>query len=97
MFLTKEEQSKIYKEIFPYNYYTKENYLNEIGSITDAFKHTKNATIDELSNSITKANALLPNGKFNMQIYAEYYCQQDVCVLVNALSGLERCYKHTSN
>ena len=33
MFLAKERQSNIYKEIFPYTYYTLEKYLHKLGNI----------------------------------------------------------------
>ena len=74
MFLSKEEQSKIYKEIMPYDRYTKERYLGIMDDIAEAFKSLKGIKMEEFINSLTKANALLPNGKYNMQIYAEYYC-----------------------
>ena len=41
MFLSKEEQSKIYKEIMPYDRYTKERYLGIVDDIAEAFKCLK--------------------------------------------------------
>ena len=74
MFLTKDEQAQIYKEIFPYDYYTKNNYLGVEGDIIEAFKCVKDATIAEFVNSIVKAGALISGTKFDMPKYAEYYC-----------------------
>jgi hypothetical protein len=44
MFLTSDEQKKIYKEIFPYSYYNKQNYIKNIGNIDDAFNTIHNET-----------------------------------------------------
>ena len=66
MFLSKEEQSKIYKEIMPYDRYTKERYLGIVDDIAEAFKSLKGIKMEEFINSLTKAGALLSNGKYNM-------------------------------
>ena len=39
MFLAEEEQKKIYKELFPYSYYTKQRYISNKGSIEEAVKN----------------------------------------------------------
>ena len=44
MFLTKERQNDIYKEIFPYTYYTLEKYMNKLGNIQDAMNHIHDST-----------------------------------------------------
>ncbi len=51
MLLTEAEQKLIFKEIFCYTYYTKERYLNNIGDIKEAHKHTKD-TLENFVNSI---------------------------------------------
>lgn len=38
MLLSEEEQAKIYKELFPYEYYTEERYFNKEGNIDEALK-----------------------------------------------------------
>ena len=70
MFLSIEEQAKIYKELYYYGYDTKTRYLGVLGDIFEAFKYIKNTTIKEFIESLTRAKALLPNDKFDMQKYA---------------------------
>lgn len=51
MFLTKDEQKTIYKEMFPYNYYTKTRYIKRIGNIDEALK-SMDGTKEEFIKSI---------------------------------------------
>ena len=81
MFLSKEEQQTIFKEIFPYRYYNKHNYIMNKGSIEDAFKEVHNETKEDFIQSLQKANALIDENTFDLQKYALYYCNQDVIVL----------------
>lgn len=54
MFLSKEEQKSIFKEVFPYNYYTKSRYIKKTGNINDAFHYITDATLEEFIESIKK-------------------------------------------
>ena len=58
MLLSPEEQKQIFKEIFPYAYYTKQKYIGRVGNIRDAHKYTKD-TLENFTQSIKNAGALL--------------------------------------
>ncbi|CAL6077455.1 DNA_polymerase [Hexamita inflata] len=93
MFYTKEMQSKIYKEIFPYTYYTMNRYCNKIGSIEEASKHIGKNTKEEFILSIRNAQAYVDEDTFDLQKYALYYCQQDVRVLCKSMQLFEKMIK----
>ncbi|CAL6030208.1 DNA_polymerase [Hexamita inflata] len=97
MFFTKEMQSKIYKEIFPYTYYTMNRYCNKIGSITEASKHIGKNTKEEFIFSIKNAQAYVDEDTFDLQKYALYYCQQDVRVLCKSMQLFEKMIKEQFN
>lgn len=90
MLLSKEEQARIYKEIFPYQYYTKSRYINNIGSISEALKDINRLALEQTTRedfvqSISDGGAYINDETFNMQAYCEYYCKQDVLVLAKCL------------
>ena len=72
------------KEMFPYKYYTFENFekLNNLGIISEAgkqeLKHSWNQKIFE--ENLNKLG-IAADGKFNMVEYVKFYCCQDVRIL----------------
>ena len=72
------------KEMFPYKYYTFENFekLNNLGVISEAgkqeLKHNWNQKIFE--ENLNKLD-IAKDGKFNMVEYVKFYCCQDVRIL----------------
>ncbi|MBQ8206642.1 MAG: hypothetical protein IJZ77_04190 [Bacilli bacterium] len=87
--------SNIQKELFPYKYYSLERLASNIGIIDEAGENedkqwskedyeTFNANIDSIPNC-----RLSPN-TFNMILYAEFYCQQDVEVLRLSFNKFQR-------
>lgn len=72
------------KEMFPYKYYTFENFekLNNMGIISEAgkqeLKHNWNQKIFE--ENLNKLG-IASDGKFNMVEYVKFYCCQDVRIL----------------
>ena len=72
------------KEMFPYKYYTFENFekLNNMGIISEAgkqeLKHNWNQKIFE--ENLNKLG-IAKDGKFNMVEYVKFYCCQDVRIL----------------
>lgn len=77
MFLSKEEASKIYKEVFCYEYYTKSKYLNRIGNIEEAFKHVHidGVKIEDFITSLEKSGSRINETEFDMQKFSLYYCE----------------------
>ena len=80
MFFTKEEQKTIFKEVFPYTYYSEQKYISNVGSVVEAFKCIESqprnkATLKDFINCIEKANARLNNNEFDMRKYCSYYCR----------------------
>jgi len=66
MFLSKEEQQTIYKEIFPYTYYNKQNYIRNVGNIDEAFKSVHGETKEDFITSLDKAGALTSPETFDL-------------------------------
>ncbi|CAL6032980.1 DNA_polymerase [Hexamita inflata] len=85
MFLSKQEQETIQKEVMCYNYYTKSRYLDNIGDIDEALQFiTMKDVIDvkqEFIEALKKSNCMIEDKSFDMQKYALFYCEQDVRVL----------------
>ena len=73
------------KEYFPYDYYTKDRYLEEIGNIKEALIYVKDATLEQFITSIKNADAMIDDDKFDMEKYAVYYCEIDVDILRKSL------------
>lgn len=61
---------KITKEIYPYDYYTQERYINGIGNIDEAMKCIKGKTKGEFIEALIAAGAKLSDTEFNMHKYA---------------------------
>ena len=72
------------KEMFPYNYYTFENFekLNCKGIISEAGKHElkHNWNQQQFEENLNKLG-IAKDGKFNMVEYVKFYCCQDVRIL----------------
>ena len=66
MFLSEERQNNIYKEIFPYTYYTLEKYMNKLGNIQDAMKCIYDSTETQFIQSIKRAGAYINETTFDM-------------------------------
>ncbi|KAL7714659.1 DNA-directed DNA polymerase [Entamoeba marina] len=72
--------------LFPYNYYTIDNVLSNVGTISEAGKNeTPKWNEDQyktFNNNIDKINnCRIDNNHFNMEIYCKFYCEQDVRIL----------------
>ncbi|CAL6035480.1 DNA_polymerase [Hexamita inflata] len=93
MFFTKAEQEMLVKEIFPYDYYTEELYLDNVGDIKEATKYIK-ASESQFRISLQKANAMLDEEHFDMFKYCEFYCKQDVIILAKAVSKFRENLKN---
>lgn len=65
MFLSKYEQKTIYKEMFPYNYYTKTRYIKRIGNIDEAMK-SMDGKRSEFIDSIKNGGAYINENEFDM-------------------------------
>ncbi|CAL6048030.1 DNA_polymerase [Hexamita inflata] len=86
MFFNKQDQQNIFKELMPYNYYTKERYLNNIGSITESLEFLPTGTTHEdFTRAINRAEALLDEDSYDMYKYCKFYCEQDVKILAKAV------------
>ncbi|CAL5975618.1 DNA_polymerase [Hexamita inflata] len=93
MFLSKEEQSVIQKEVMCYNYYTEERYLNNIGDIEEASKYIDGHSKQEFISVLKKSDCMLDDKHFDMQKYALYYCKQDVIVLQKCVQKFAQLLK----
>jgi hypothetical protein len=75
----------IQKEIFPYNLYTIKRLEEGVFNIENAWQYEFNKWTEQdkerFRENIKHCKAELPNKKFDLWKYAEYYCQQDVDVL----------------
>ncbi|CAL6044115.1 DNA_polymerase [Hexamita inflata] len=86
MFFSIEDQQKYYKELFPYDYYTKLRYLKNLGDINDALKYLPTGTTrEDFTKAINRAEALLDDNTFDMHQYCKFYCEQDVKILAKAV------------
>ena len=70
------------KEIFPYTYYTSTLLANDnkVGNIIEASKHT-NDPEGFINNVNTIKGCKLNDEEFDMEVYSNYYCNQDVNIL----------------
>lgn len=66
MFLTEEQQKQIFKEIFPYEYYNKQNYIRNVGNIDDAFETIHGETKENFITSLEKADARIGETEFDL-------------------------------
>ena len=76
----------IQKEIYPYNYYTKERVEKNIGVISEAGKYESVPwTKEQYDLFIENINKIprcrIDKDHFDMQLYCEFYCRQDVRIL----------------
>ncbi|CAL6030573.1 DNA_polymerase [Hexamita inflata] len=85
--------TNIEKEIFPYDYYTEQRYLKNIGSIQDAMPFVQDATYEQFKKSIIAAESLIGTDQFDMQKYALYYCKIDVDILRQSLQVFQKQIK----
>ena len=78
MFQLPEQQ----KEVFPYQYYTVDRFVKKVGSISDAEQYLTGEDAEQFRKNI-KAIPNCEQGKdsFDLQVYAEFYCQEDVTLL----------------
>ena len=87
---------EIQKEEFPYDYYTLERYQNEIGNISEASKHCKDSK--QFIKNIDKIEGCrLSEDTFNMQIYNQFYCDQDVNILKKGFIKFRELTKEALN
>ena len=69
------------KEIYPYKYYTPENVRTNVGNISDAVE-LDNLEYDEfVSNIDSIPNCRIDDDHFDMSLYCQFYCNQDVNLL----------------
>lgn len=74
------------KEIFPYKYYNYDLYIDEIGNIKNSYKIAKiEEPYDDYVNAIKRSGAYIDEDRFNMEVYALFYCEQDVRILSDSL------------
>ena len=76
------------KEIFPYTYYSSAMLANDnkVGIIADAAAHTKDPQ-GFIHNVNTVEHCKLSDTEFDMEVYSNYYCMQDINILKQ---GFER-------
>ena len=77
------------KEMFPYNYYTVERFLRNVGDIDEAAKcqaeHKRAFDVRQFRRNIEMIDGCsLGNNKFDMVKYCSFYCKQDVEILRQA-------------
>lgn len=69
------------KGIFPYDYYTMERYIENIGNITEAMEFLPKNTREEFVESLNAAGALIDGDNplaeqtFDMYKFALFYCR----------------------
>ncbi|ELP86282.1 hypothetical protein EIN_114460 [Entamoeba invadens IP1] len=78
--------SNIQKEIYPYNYYNKDNIENNCGNFFEADKYETNQWTKEqfqlFNENIDKIeNCRIDEFKFDMKAYCVFYCNQYVRIL----------------
>ncbi|ELP87952.1 hypothetical protein EIN_417710 [Entamoeba invadens IP1] len=78
--------SNIQKEIYPYNYYSKDNIIHNIGNILEAdLYETKQWNKDQFDLFINNIDSIedcrIDDFHFNMELYCKFYCNQDVRIL----------------
>ncbi|CAL6053829.1 DNA_polymerase [Hexamita inflata] len=94
MFLSIEQQKQIFKEVFPYNYYTMDTYCDQYGDVAEASKHIGKHTKGQFIQSLQAANCISEDfKKFDMEKYALYYCKQDVRVLSKSMERFQEILK----
>jgi hypothetical protein len=75
----------IQKEIFPYNLYTIDRLKEGVADIENAWQYEARSWTEEdiirFNENIKHCQSDLPERKFDLWKYAEFYCQQDVDVL----------------
>ena len=86
------------KEIYPYNYYTKETY--EIGIIENCWIKEKpiwnESKINQFKENLIKLNLIYEdNIHFNSREYCIYYCKRDVKILKEGWIKFRKMFKET--
>jgi hypothetical protein len=72
------------KEVFPYQYYSSELLKNDnkIGIVEDALKFIKEEEREQFIKNIHKIrNCRIDAKRFRLDLYFNYYCDQDVNIL----------------
>lgn len=85
------------KEVFPYAYYTKSLLKNDnnIGIISEAKKFIKSDEHDQFEKNINLIkNCRIDDNHFYLDVYALFYCEQDVRIL---MLGFEQFRKDLKN
>jgi len=65
---------EITKGIFPYDYYTMELYIENLGNIDEAMKFLPHNTKQEFIESLKAVNTLIDNETFDMYKFCLFYC-----------------------
>lgn len=70
------------KEAYPYDYYTYERYLKRIGVISEAKQFIPPSERELFVQNIKEIpNCYIDDDHFDMKVYAQFYCKQDVRIL----------------
>ena len=78
MFHLEEQQ----KEVFPYKYYTIERFETNVGTISEAIQYIHKGDEEQFKKNIDKIpHCRIDEDHFDMKVYCEFYCQQDVNLL----------------
>ena len=87
------------KECFPYTYYTLQRLESNVGIISEAKQHIHQNAENFIDNINKIPDCRLGKNLFDMYLYAEFYCEQDVRILqqgfmkfrsmVNKLFGID--------
>lgn len=77
---------KVQKELYPYNYYTQERVLKNVGIINEAGKYEIVAWNEDKYKIFNENIDNIPNCRidentFDMKLYCKFYCEQDVRIL----------------